>query len=448
MARTRFMLAAIGSVALASGVLAQCPRQQLFSPSEFANSFGGNLELNERHLLVGDVSEYSLCGDVFCSNGMVYAYERDGGGDWVLRQLVAPAALGPLFQFGSSMALDGDRVLISAARLTVGGPIVYEFTYDSERWNETNYMVPPEGRTFGGVIALRDDTALILDSRAEDLLVYQMEGGQWELVEELSNPDVPVGRTGFGASVLNDDWIVVGASLEDLAAINGGAAYIYRRLPDGGVEFAQKLVPPDVLEGPRFGWPMAIQGDELFIGAPLSDRDFVKQGVVHVYQLRDGQWEPTDELTHSQADDNDSFGSSISVHGDRLAIGARADITPDGGRGSVYVFIRSADGRWVQAASVYSAEPTYQFGGGRLWGDTLAVGSRDANPTGVVDIFDVSCEICKPDIDADGTLTLFDFLTFLNAFAAGDMLADFDGDGDLTLFDFLAFQTAFAVGCP
>ncbi|OAB63776.1 hypothetical protein AY599_01265 [Leptolyngbya valderiana BDU 20041] len=52
-----------------------------------------------------------------------------------------------------------------------------------------------------------------------------------------------------------------------------------------------------------------------------------------------------------------------------------------------------------------------------------------------------------PDLDADGSLTIFDFLVFANLFQDGDPQADFDGDGELTIFDFLAFQTAFDAGC-
>lgn len=55
---------------------------------------------------------------------------------------------------------------------------------------------------------------------------------------------------------------------------------------------------------------------------------------------------------------------------------------------------------------------------------------------------------CRADIDGDGSLTIFDFLAFQNAFDAGDLLADFDGDGVLTIFDFLQFQNEFDAGCP
>ncbi|MFI4914959.1 MAG: serine hydrolase [Phycisphaerales bacterium JB060] len=54
---------------------------------------------------------------------------------------------------------------------------------------------------------------------------------------------------------------------------------------------------------------------------------------------------------------------------------------------------------------------------------------------------------CAADMDADGSLTIFDFLAFQNRFDAGSMEADFDGDGVLTIFDFLGFQNAFDAGC-
>ncbi|MEQ8318256.1 MAG: serine hydrolase domain-containing protein [Phycisphaerales bacterium] len=54
---------------------------------------------------------------------------------------------------------------------------------------------------------------------------------------------------------------------------------------------------------------------------------------------------------------------------------------------------------------------------------------------------------CAADLDADGSLTIFDFLAFQNRFDAGSLETDFDGDGALTIFDFLAFQNAFDLGC-
>ena len=50
------------------------------------------------------------------------------------------------------------------------------------------------------------------------------------------------------------------------------------------------------------------------------------------------------------------------------------------------------------------------------------------------------------DLTGDGSLDIFDFLAFQNAFDAGNPLADFDGNCVLDIFDFLAFQNAFDAG--
>jgi glucose/arabinose dehydrogenase len=54
---------------------------------------------------------------------------------------------------------------------------------------------------------------------------------------------------------------------------------------------------------------------------------------------------------------------------------------------------------------------------------------------------------CVPDLNADGSLDLFDFLMFVNLFNGGDAKADCDGNGGLDLFDFLCFVNQFSEGC-
>ncbi|MFI4915504.1 MAG: GC-type dockerin domain-anchored protein [Phycisphaerales bacterium JB060] len=93
---------------------------------------------------------------------------------------------------------------------------------------------------------------------------------------------------------------------------------------------------------------------------------------------------------------------------------------------------------------------------GNCWGtdDLTAIAGRifDASddPTRGVVAFEpiaTECDACPADLDADGALTIFDFLAFQNLFDAMDPRADFDGDGAFTIFDFLAFQNAFDAGC-
>lgn len=54
---------------------------------------------------------------------------------------------------------------------------------------------------------------------------------------------------------------------------------------------------------------------------------------------------------------------------------------------------------------------------------------------------------CRADLNGDGALDLFDFLTYTNLFNAADAKADFDPNGIFDLFDYLAFVNRFNAGC-
>jgi hypothetical protein len=55
---------------------------------------------------------------------------------------------------------------------------------------------------------------------------------------------------------------------------------------------------------------------------------------------------------------------------------------------------------------------------------------------------------CAADLNGDGSLTVNDFLAFLQFFGTVDPRADFDHSGAVNLQDFLAYLQAYAVGCP
>jgi len=57
-------------------------------------------------------------------------------------------------------------------------------------------------------------------------------------------------------------------------------------------------------------------------------------------------------------------------------------------------------------------------------------------------------ESCYPDCDGSGSLDIFDFLCFQDAFTTMGPYADCDGNASFDVFDFLCFQDAFVAGCP
>jgi hypothetical protein len=60
-------------------------------------------------------------------------------------------------------------------------------------------------------------------------------------------------------------------------------------------------------------------------------------------------------------------------------------------------------------------------------------------------VLHVSC--CAGDINADGFVTIADFLLYLQLFSQGATRADMNGDGVVNLQDFLAYLQAYGHNC-
>ena len=96
-----------------------------------------------------------------------------------------------------------------------------------------------------------------------------------------------------------------------------------------------------------FATTVVIEGGEIFVGRP-GDLAFFPipanhAGTVHVFGLDDaGAWEEAAVLSSEAVEVGDGFGMSLAVNGNTLLVGAPMT---RGGRGAVYVFTRSdADG--------------------------------------------------------------------------------------------------------
>ena len=73
-------------------------------------------------------------------------------------------------------------------------------------------------------------------------------------------------------------------------------------------------------------------------------------------------------------------------------------------------------------------------------------GSTAGNLTGF-DNISVTPSGCAADFNGDTVVDFFDYLDFVDAFAANDPSADFNNDTVIDFFDYLDFVDAFAAGC-
>ncbi|MFG0286403.1 MAG: GC-type dockerin domain-anchored protein [Phycisphaerales bacterium JB039] len=101
--------------------------------------------------------------------------------------------------------------------------------------------------------------------------------------------------------------------------------------------------------------------------------------------------------------------------------------------------------------ATYLATPAGPVAGEALQGRFGAWGPARVDPSGEQLAFPVRIEgdsACPADCDGVSGLDLFDFLCFLNQYAAGDPKADCDASGVIDPADFACYQGLFAAGCP
>ena len=149
-----------------------------------------------------------------------------------------------------------------------------------------------------------------------------------------------------------------------------------------------------------FGAAVSVWGDTMVVGAPYEDssgepgdNSSQDSGAVYVFERIAGDWQQTAYLKASNEDSYDRFGTSVSIFGDVLAVGAPGE---DGRysegfnssvdnsvqtSGAVYVF-RRQDFGWVEDAYLKAPNAGRYHAFGRsvsLSGNTLAVGAPQEN---------------------------------------------------------------------
>ena len=248
---------------------------------------------------------------------------------------------------------------------------------------------------FGRSVAVSGDTVVVgapvNDLGGSDLndagsaYVFVRSGSTWSQQAKLTAADADAADE-FGSSVaVSGDTAVVGATTDGHGTPNlndAGSAYVFVR---SGSTWSQqaKLTAADAGDGDRFGSSLAVLGDIAMVGAPSDDHgspELANAGSVHVFTRTGTAWAPQAKLTAADAAQADQFGASVAMSGDTAVVGASSD---DHGNptisnaGSAYVFVRSGD-TWSEEAKLTAADAgaSDQFGASAaVSGDTALVGA-------------------------------------------------------------------------
>lgn len=312
-------------------------------------------------------------------------------------------------QFGYSVDMDGDRIIVGA---------------------------------------IRADSPTIADTGAA--YIFVRSGETWVQEAKFLASD-GAANDSFGISVaISGDVAVVGAYFHDPpAGTNAGAVYIYRRSGGGVWSLEQKITPPDLGPGMLFGQSVDAGPNRIIVGCPLDNDLGTSSGSVYVYVFSGGVWVQQQKLLASDGASGLRFGTSVSMLYPYAIIGADQGGT---GTGKAYI-VRDSAGNWQLEAILAPPVPNNgaRFGtsvalGLRLWGPgyyaVVGAFSYDlpgANNAGSAFVYkrstttgqwDYLGHLAAPDASADDTLG-FSVAALGEVFIAGAYLDDTPGNSNI-----------------
>lgn len=299
--------------------------------------------------------------------------------------------------FGSTLALDGDTVVVGAfgERGGDGDPLyhagaayIFERNHGGpDNWGQVTKLTASDAQfydEFGMTVAINGDTVAVgaphenggpgnplLDAGA----VYIFERNQggpnnWGEVKIL-RASAPDEEDDFGFSLaLSGDTLMVGTPGEDDGppTYAVGAVYFFERNQGGPNNWGEVKIlrASDADNGDGFGIAVALSGDTLVVGAPQEDGSLGWAGAAYVFERNQGganNWGEVTKLVASDAGNNDRLGSAVTIDGDTLVVAAPFE---DGGpgdpmfvAGAIYVFERNQGGpnNWGEVVKLAASDP-------------------------------------------------------------------------------------------
>ncbi len=385
--------------------------------------FGSSVAVSDDTVVVGAPEEDSNATGVngnqannsAIQSGAVYVFVRSGGG-WSQQAYLKASNTGGGDQFGYSVAVSGDTIVV--------GALFEDSNAVGVNGNQVDNGFPNAGAAY----------------------VFVRAGGVWSQQAYLKASNTAP-QAIFGNSVaVGGDIVVVGANREDSSAtgVNGnqadnsaffaGAAYVFVR-SGGGWSQQAYLKASNTQANDLFGWSVAVSGDTLVVGAyhedssatgvngDQADNSAADAGAAYVFVRTGVTWSQQAYLKASNTGASDQFGYSVAVSGDTLAVGAVFEdsnaVGPNGNQGD---------------NSAADSGAAYVFAGA---GPELLQG--DANCDGSVDFFDIDPFL----------LAVFDPATYQASYCGGSLAAaDANCDGSVDFFDIDPFLACLFGACP
>ncbi|MBN2446440.1 MAG: thrombospondin type 3 repeat-containing protein, partial [Phycisphaerae bacterium] len=267
-------------------------------------------------------------------------------------------------EFGCALAVSGDTAIIGARRdggAYTGAAYIFTRNWLGAWTEQYKLTVASEGARFGQAVDIHGDTAVVgapddnlSGSHTGAAYVFERDaGGRWNQQAALIPTDAAPGEFGEAVAVF-EDTILIGDSFNNACGERSGVAYVFTRTESGGWTQQAKLTAADAAPGDMFGWPIALSGNVVLIGAVSDDDPFDRAGSVYTFETDDtGVWTQTGRLTSPTPRTRGNFGAAIALSGNTAVIaepGAARD------PGLAHIFVRGSLGVWAHQFTLASPD--------------------------------------------------------------------------------------------
>ncbi len=300
--------------------------------------------------------------------------------DWEQVAILDPAGVGADDQFGASVAVHTNWIVVGAPQdddlgLNAGAAYIFKKGATPNAWTLLKKITAADGfagDNFGAAVSVNGDNILIGASRNDEkgqeagaaYLFSKDQGGaeNWGQVAKIKATD---GQSGdmFGASLeLDGDFALIGAALDDdNSMMNKGAAYLFAKNQGGANAWGQlkKLTASDGAALDNFGYSVGISANAVIVGANYDDDKGEKSGAAYIFERNFGgadNWGQATKLVASDGTAGDQLGFAVAINGNFTAAGARFDNIKGTNSGAAYIWERQPNGAWEYVSKIYDQQ--------------------------------------------------------------------------------------------
>ena len=358
------------------------------SSTDAGDEFGDAVSISGDYAVVGVNAEDNVNGT---DAGAAYIFQRTTDRAWTqVKKLTASDGV-EKDRFGYSVAIDGTTIVIGARSADVTGTndgAVYIFDKDqggTDNWGLVQKVVGSENSAkdqFGHSVAISGDTVAVgarLDdgdgSASGSVYIFERDLGgndSWGERVRIKASDAQKGDQ-FGFSVAIDgNNLLVGARKDDDAGTDGGSVYFLNRDAGGNDAWGEfnKFTAPDGVKNDWFGTSVDLDGNYAIVGKPIRNNR-LRPGRAYTYSKDGPAWSYVTTFGATSNTDADQFGYSVAIEGNTAIVGARLEDTVVQNAGMVAVHSRNTGGtnNWGLDYDLYQDEATQ----GDYFGEAVAI---------------------------------------------------------------------------